>query len=262
MSSRAFPEMRDSADVSLFCFAHAGGGASAFRRWAEELRPTIDVLPAQLRGREGRFREEPHIRMEDIVDEFAATIAQRLTRPFALFGHSFGALVAFEVAHEIERRTKKRPLHLFVSAARPPHVSATLPHICRLPDSEFVAEVCRRYGGIPQEILREPEFLAAILPSLRADLSINENYFSAKATSLSCAISALGGATDSSVTPELLMGWREHTTASFELKVLRDEGHFYLQSQRDAILADIKCKVLGESINDNNNRCSAIGEGV
>ncbi|KAB1910363.1 thioesterase II family protein [Micromonospora tulbaghiae] len=218
--------LRDPAPVRLFCLAHAGGGGSFFRSWRELLTPDVAVVPVILPGRESRSRERPYRRMADLVEALAASLTPHLDRPFALFGHSMGAAVAFETAHLLARGNGPRPRRLFVSGRRPPTMPSRRPDLHRLPDDQFIDAVARM-GGTPPELLRRRELLDVFLPRLRADFEVNETYQPGPRTRLSCPVSAFTGDTDPEVDALEMAAWQSVTDGEFVLRVFRG-GHFYL----------------------------------
>ncbi|HVY14527.1 MAG TPA: alpha/beta fold hydrolase [Rhodopila sp.] len=228
--------------VKLFCIPHAGGGASAYRGWADALAPHVAVQILQLRGRESRFREPPQTELEDVLADLLDVVAPEARHPFALFGHSMGGLLAFELAHRLRRLTGRTPVHLFVSACRAPNRAQIAEPISTLPQPDFVAEVMRRYGGIPAAILADKGFMAAILPAMRADFGILERYQVAERSPLDCPVSVFGGLHDKATPRPALEDWRQHTTGGCSLQMLEGE-HFYLQQQRPVLAAKIVSSV-------------------
>ncbi len=226
------------ASVRLFCFAHAGGGAAAYRLWHQGLPRHIEVWAIQLPGRAHRLREPALRSIPAIVAALLPSILPRLDRPFALFGHSMGSMIAFALAHELLKRGAPAPAHLFVSGRRGPGVPSAEPPLNVLPDADFVAELLRRYGGIPAEVLAEPDLMALLLPSLRADIQALETYRPAASSPLPGPVTAYGGADDRLNPPGVLEAWREETRGAFRAKTFAG-GHFYLEANRDELLADI-----------------------
>jgi medium-chain acyl-[acyl-carrier-protein] hydrolase len=170
-----------------------------------------------------------------LVPEIARAVHPYLDVPYAFFGHSLGALVAFELARYLRRETERTPAHLFVAARRSPERPEPRHPIHPLADREFVFEVQRRWGGIPAEVLKEPDLLALLLPALRADVTMIETYTYVLDEALDFPISCFGGLDDSTVTKEDLEAWKEHTRAHFEMIVFPGT-HFFLQSSRAPLL--------------------------
>lgn len=236
------PVMRP--DLRLFCFPHAGGGATFFQNWAEGVHPTVEVCAVQLPGRETRLAEPPMTNVEAVAALLVSELLPRPDAPSAFYGHSMGALVAFETARQLRRRGGRQPVHLFVSGRPAPHIFHRDQCIRTLPDAEFVREVAFRYNGIPDAIFREPELLRLITPLLRADIAMVETYHFAAEPALEVPISAFSGMEDPSVEFEEIESWREHTRAAFRLELIPG-GHFFPQTNRGMLLASIMRDLAG-----------------
>lgn len=231
---------RPEASSRLFCFPHAGGGPTAFFDWSGPLGEEIECVCPQYRGRGRRLREKPFESVVEMVGEIAAGLAAWLDRPFAFYGHSLGAIVAFELTRELRRSRLPAPHHLFVGAARPPHLGPLFAPIHGLADAEFVAKVRSRYGGIPDAVANDPEVLQMFLPALRADMTAFETYRFAPGDPLGLPISVFAGAEDLVATPQMLEEWALHTTSGFNMTILPG-GHFFPGlSGRDLIRA-LRC---------------------
>ena len=232
--------MRDqpSSRLRLFCLPYAGAGAAVFHEWTSLLPRSIHVCPFQLPGRETRLAEPPYTSMAPLVEELASAVDAYLDKPFALFGHSLGGVIAFELARALRRRGRTLPLRLFVSASRPPHRAAASP-IAGLPADLFLSAVQQRYDGIPSEVLQSREWLDLVLPILRADHEMIETYRCGDEAPLACPISAFGGADDPAVRRDDLMEWNRYTTRSFDASILPG-GHFYIRDSRRALLRTIE----------------------
>lgn len=229
---------RPLARARLFCFSHAGGGASAFRLWASALPQQLEVCAVQLPGRENRLREPPLASVAAIVDALVPALAPHLDLPFAFFGHSMGAVLAAEVTRALLASAGRLPRHLLVSGRRPPHVPGPETPLHVLPDPEFIAEIRHRYGGMPPEIVEDRELLALLLPSLRADVRALETHRPPARPALPCPVSVFGGSEDRLTPRAHLDAWRGETTGAFRVRVFAG-GHFYLDACRAELLADI-----------------------
>jgi surfactin synthase thioesterase subunit len=233
---RAAPRYR------LLCVPYAGAGTAAYRDFAEVLPPWLEVWAVRLPARENRVAEPPLTDLTSVVtalvDEFAHDDPfGREPLPYALFGHSMGALVCFELARALRRGGLPEPAHLAVSGRRAPRIPDELPSIHRLPMPRFLDEV-RRLGGIPERLLAEPELMALLAPALRADFAVCETYRHADEPPLPYGISAFGGRADPTTTPEQLELWREETSAEFTIR-LHPGDHFFLHAHHRQILADL-----------------------
>jgi len=231
---------RPEAALRLVCFPYAGGGASIYRTWHDALPGDVELLAIDLPGHESRFKERPFDRLAPLVAALTDAVAPVVRPPFAIFGHSLGALVGFSFARELRRRSLAGPLHLFVSGRRAPQLRDPSP-MHQLPDSEFLAGL-RRLGGIPEAVMQDAELMGVFLPVLRADFSVAETSQTADEPPLACPISALGGTTDERATTGELDAWRVHTSAAFE-RVVFAGGHFFLQTERAELLAWLSARL-------------------
>jgi surfactin synthase thioesterase subunit/glycosyltransferase involved in cell wall biosynthesis len=216
------------AALRLFCFPHAGGGTLMFRTWAAALPEGVAVIPVRLPGRETRISEPPIERMGPLAEALAQAIRPFTGERFAFYGHSMGAVIAFELARELRRQGLPAPAGLFVSAARAPqfrlnHVPPPEPS-----DAQLIAEL-RRLEGVPAEALADEELVKTILPVVRADSALYRNYVYTEEPPLECPIRAYGGTEDPNITRDHLEAWARQTTASFALEMLPG-GHFFVNS--------------------------------
>ena len=219
---------RPGARLRLFCFSYAGAGGAMYRAWLSALPPSIELCAVQLPGRENRFREPAFTSMQRLIGELVPALSPALDLPYALFGHSMGALVAFEFARTLQALPQvAQPAHLLVSGRKAPHLPEDDAPMHALPDDAFIAEIGRRYGGIPDEVLRERDLLDLLLPGLRADMTAIETHVHLAAPVLRCPVSAYGGDADPRATASQLAAWRDHTQAGTRVQTFPG-GHFYL----------------------------------
>jgi surfactin synthase thioesterase subunit len=235
---------RPAARLRLFCFSYAGAGGAMYRTWLDSLPPSIELCAVQLPGRENRFREPACTSMQRLIDAVVPALAPALDRPYALFGHSMGALVAYEVARALQSLPHlAQPAHLLVSGRRAPHLPELETPMHGLADDQFVDEIGRRYGGIPAEVLRERDLLDLLLPGLRADMTAIETHVHVAGPPLACPISAFGGDADPRATASQLAAWQGHTLAGHRVQTFPG-GHFYFS---DAI---VRASLIGALLSD------------
>jgi len=215
---------RPHADVRLFCLPYAGGNATLYRTWGASLPEHIEVCPIELPGRGVRFREAPIAVLTTLVDRLSDDLADVLDRPFALFGHSMGARIALELA----RRRPDRLVHLFASAALPPHRMTTrFAPLANAGDAELIAEL-RRWGNTPDEVLENEELLELTLPILRADIALLEGADSALEPRVACPLTVLVGTDDRDVPAHEAREWTKYTTSPITRIRTVDSGHLFV----------------------------------
>ncbi len=227
------PKERKSAPVRLFCFPYAGGGTSAFREWPEKILPEVEVYLVELPGRGRRIRENLETKINPLVQNLAGAIAPYLDKPFVFFGHSMGALIAFELTRLLRARFNMLPEMLFVSGRGAPHVPDKQEPFHILPDDLFL-EKLKELNGTPQEVLENEELMQLMLPILRADFTLCETYFYDPQEPLSCPITVFGGLEDHSVEHSALKEWQKHTQDEFSLHLLAGD-HFFIYSSKDQL---------------------------
>ncbi len=241
------PQPNPSAESRLFIFPYAGGSPAAFSKWTlKDIESQIVHYP----GRGSRFNEPPIKTIDALAENIMEVIQPLLDKPFALFGHSLGGLVAYEVARSLRRSDPSitlraglpRPTRLFISACAAPQLPDSNPPIHSLPDDEFLGAL-KEFNGIPAEILNQPEALKILLPILRADFEAVESYrFESSEPPLDIPIVAFGGVGDERVSREQLEAWASLTTAAFTPHYFRGD-HFFLNTNKDAILEAIRAEV-------------------
>lgn len=230
-----FPNVRSDSRVQLrlFCFPYAGGGTNIYRSWATKLPPQVDVCPAQLPGRGHRIREASYTNVPALTKTLVEAIRPFLNYPFAFFGHSMGAILAFELARELRRTSNPQPVHLFASGRSAPQMPRLKEKTFDLPEAEFIGKV-REINGTPKEVLEHPELMEVMIPLLRADFEVVETYTYEPDAPLDCPITVLGGLQDFDVPREKLEAWREQTTSAFSMRILQGD-HFFINTAQTFI---------------------------
>ncbi|XP_046874523.1 S-acyl fatty acid synthase thioesterase, medium chain isoform X1 [Hypomesus transpacificus] len=220
---------KPEAVARLICFPWAGGGSIHYARWGLKLNSSIEVFSVTLPGREDRNKEAFFQNMQQIVDEVITVLLPVLKeKPFALFGHSFGATTTFAVAETLKRVHNLEPVHIFLSGASAPYSEARIsaPKRSDLSDGDFMHWMMI-VGGTPPELLANPEMLKHFLLPLKADLRLLDNYRCDRPASplLSCPITCFDGKQD---TPHDLQAWKEISSGDFMVRMF-EGGHFYLK---------------------------------
>ncbi|WDZ86556.1 thioesterase II family protein [Micromonospora cathayae] len=222
-----------AAPVRLVCLPHAGGSASFFVPVARALAPAVEVVAVQYPGRQDR-RSEPGIEsLVGLADTIATELRALGDRPLALFGHSMGATVGFEVARLLEEAGSP-PVRLFASGRRAPAQPATGTEF-RLDDESILADL-RQLSGTDSRVLGDDELLRLAIPTIRADYAATAGYRFTGRLALSCPITVLTGDDDPKLRVDEADDWAQHTTAGYDLHVYPG-GHFYLVEQQAAVLA-------------------------
>lgn len=244
--------LRRAAPVSaprlrLICFPYAGGGSTVYRGWNAGLPADVELHSVLLPGRESRLAEAPCQHLDVVVHSLTDELEPLLDRPTAFFGHSLGALLAFEVVRELRRRGAPEPRHLFASAFRAPFRPPGGPMVHRLDEAALVDEL-RSYGGIPTEVLENAELMTLVLPALRADFALHETYVYEDEEPLDCPLTALAGRQDDKVPPEMVHGWERMTRANYRLELF-DGDHFFLHARRDEVLRLISAELRAGWVN-------------
>ncbi|MFC4069610.1 thioesterase II family protein [Actinoplanes subglobosus] len=219
----------------LICLPFAGGSASYFFPVSRRLAPTVEVLAIQYPGRQDRRAEAPIDAVPEYVDRLLDALGGWTGVPFALFGHSLGATLAFEVARRLEARGV-HPLGLFASGRRAPSRHRD-EYVHLGSEQEFRSEL-RELDGGAASVLDDEEMMRAALPSLRADYRAAETYRYEPGPRLECPIVAFTGDDDPKATVDEVRSWGEHTSAAFDCRVYPG-GHFFLNAHAPAVLDEV-----------------------
>lgn len=219
--------------IRLICFPYAGGSPSVFYGWRQTLSEDVSLYGVHLPGRSRRIAETPIDNIESMVAATVEALAPHLAFPLVFFGHSMGAVLAFEVARMLRRRAGVEPAHLIVGG----YVAPQLPRnqvVQRDLSDTALKDKLRELGGTPPEILEDPRMMDMLLPSLRADFNAIGAYQFRAEPPLSCPVTAIAGDGDSHCSPQEVAAWREQTRGEFQSHVLHG-GHFFIQTEAQAV---------------------------
>lgn len=222
--------------VRLICFPHAGGSAAYYFPISQALSSSIEVLAVQYPGRQDRWREACIESVPELADRIFDSLRPWIRQPYAFFGHSMGAILAFEVALRIQSFLGTSPMQLFVSG-RPAPSRGRNENIHQRDDAGLIMEL-RRHGGTDPRVFANRELLAAILPVARSDYKAVETYAWKSGPALTCPITALIGDFDQYITIDEVSAWSEHTHGDFDLHIFHG-GHFHLDSCRPQVVDTI-----------------------
>ncbi|MFF0885079.1 thioesterase II family protein [Streptomyces sp. NPDC003456] len=228
------------APVRLVCLPHAGGSASFYFPVARALSPRVEVLAVQYPGRQDRRTEPAVADLHTLADRIAGALGPCTDRPYALFGHSMGAVLGFEVARRLEA-AGNGPAELFVSGRRAPGVDRT-DEWHPESDEEVVAEI-RKLNGTGDALLDDAETLQMILPALRSDYRAVRGYRYRPGPALDCPVTAFTGDRDPRAGVDEVAAWANHTRSGFALRVLPG-GHFFLVDQQAEVLGTVEDRLL------------------
>jgi surfactin synthase thioesterase subunit len=233
----SFHTPQPGAWARLFCLPHAGGSASLFRTWQAELGTDLEVCPVQLPGRENRLREPAARELSALVSPLVEVLSQHGDKPFALFGHSMGALVAYELTRALRERGLTGPLHLFVASYRPPHTLHAHPASEATHDID-VAEARRMGAALSLTGEMAEEMLKLMRATMLADTAVCESYSWKPGPKLDCPLSAFRGF-DDYVPEEAVETWRELTSGPFASQTFLGD-HFFLRQTPRGLLQHIR----------------------
>ena len=219
--------------VPLLCFPHAGGDANVYRAWRRELGANVTVLPVLLPGRGSRMAEPLMSDPEEIVSRVADEAMGLAGAPYAIFGHSMGALLAYGLAGEMARRGAPPPCLLFVSGRGAPHRQGPIEPFANLPTPQFRAYLAA-LGGTPGEVLENEELMALMEPILRVDLGMVERFPYTASRPVPCPIMALAGRSDPRSPLDQVAAWRDLSNGDFAMETF-DGDHFFVQSRQAAV---------------------------
>jgi medium-chain acyl-[acyl-carrier-protein] hydrolase len=238
-----------AARMRLLCLPHAAGSSFAYRGWGQRLAPEIEVISIRMPGTRTRSRGPGPARIQDLAAALVLDIAPLLDPPYAWFGHSMGALTAFELCRAARGLGLAGPVRLLVSGRPAPHIPPRHSPLHDSPASELAARL-QGYSGtpvVPPQVLDDPSALRALIAVLRADLAVSETYRYHREPRLDCPITAFGGTDDPFATAGELSAWRSQTSAGCRVQMFPG-GHFFLHEAPEDFLAALKKDLVSDGV--------------
>ena len=228
--------------TQLLCFPHAGGGSAGFHRWEKRLPGHLAAVPIKLPGRESRFNEVAHDQLDSLLSAMVPQLIGFVREPVALFGHSMGALIAYELARHLHLHHDIVPTCLFVSACRSPDRFKQSQALHRLPTEEMIRSLVQDLNDNGTASNTELDMMRMMSDTIRADLKLLETYEYQPRDPLPFPIVALAATRDRKVTVADVNGWRAFTTARFTMRTMSGH-HFFLRDQEAAVTDLIAAKL-------------------
>lgn len=238
MSRYLLYKPQPEARVRFYGFCHAGGNSSIFLPWQHALGPAVEVCGVQLPGRGWRISHPPERNMSVLVNAIVRDLQLQSALPFVFFGHSLGALIAFEVARALKLLHLPQPMHLWVSGCDAPQSRQPSRRLHELDDAALI-EALAHYGGTPREVLAHRELMQIALPSIRADFALAADYSYLPMPSLDTPITVFTGAADEHVNQDNIAHWSRETTGAFGLECFPGD-HFFIESDGEQVVSSIR----------------------
>jgi medium-chain acyl-[acyl-carrier-protein] hydrolase len=229
-----FSATDEQVELKMFCFPYAGGTAKVFKKWEDFLPPAVQVISVELPGRGARLKEPPFVNIPTLIDELGDMIWPLLDKPFVFFGHSMGAIIAFELSRFLRRKHGREPQTLFIAGRCAPQITRSAPATYNLPKDEFIEELVK-LDGTPKEVIEHAELMELMIPLLRADFQLVQTYEYRADTPLRCPIVVYGGLQDYETPRDLLSPWKGLTSSRFALHMLPGD-HFFIRSSQSQLL--------------------------
>ncbi|MBS4536684.1 thioesterase [Clostridium sp. D2Q-14] len=232
----------------LFCLPYAGGSEAIYYKWKKYLDSSIELYPIELKGRGKRFDKGFYENLEEAVDDIFNNIKDKIDNTdYAIYGHSMGSLLAYELYYKIKKMGYLKPKHIFFSGYKAPSIIRTKENIYDLPDYDFIKKVME-LGGTPEEVFNNKELLEVFLPVIRNDFKILENYnYKEREDKIECDVSILYGNQEAINLEDVLL-WKNHVSSGFKIYNL-EGNHFFINKNVKNISNIINSTLLRNNIN-------------
>ncbi len=236
-----------STKMKLFCIPYAGGSASVYSSWKKAFLPNIELIPIELAGKGSRFNQPLYENIEQAVSDILSIMQSKLdSSPYALFGHSMGALLSFELLHALKEQNAPMPITTFLSGKNPPHITPTT-NRHKLDGREFWEEV-RSMGGTPAELMTSTELMELFTPILKRDFKLVETYVpNLNRELITAPVTVLYGTKDQTVSVDRMAEWNRYTSEEISFHNF-DGGHFFIQEHEQAVITRVNQSLLSTTI--------------
>ncbi|MCE2595214.1 alpha/beta fold hydrolase [Motilimonas cestriensis] len=235
------PKPKVNPKLRLFCLSYAGGSSATYSPFADQLPNEVELVAVQLPGRGIRLSEAPYTNLSQLVVDLSKQMQPLLEVPYVVMGHSFGSRLGYELVQHFRMLQWPLPLHFIASGSKAPHYKNTDSPIHQLPEAAFI-EKLRSFGGTPDEILNNADFMEMLLPMLRADFAMVETHQSEIRPALDCDLSMFGGVNDEGVPQDKLLDWQLHFSGHIS-ETLFEGGHFFIETHKALVIKSVKEKV-------------------
>ncbi|WP_278555015.1 thioesterase II family protein [Parvimonas micra] len=229
-------------NIKLFCFPHLGGSASIYYQWKKIIHKNIEIVPIELAGRGERNKEQLYKDFKELLSDVCIQVTDNNLENYAFFGHSMGALIAYETVYNLLNQGFPPPIHIFFSGSNPPNHKSSL-FFKQLNEHDLVSEL-KKIGGIPDVIFEYPELIEVILPIIQADYKVMNTYkFVLQTPKMKNDITIILGDCDSTIIYEKIAKWRLLTTGKSSVHFMKGK-HFYIDNSLKDLLKLIELKLL------------------
>jgi medium-chain acyl-[acyl-carrier-protein] hydrolase len=222
--------------IKLFCFPYAGGSAVIFNKWKQYLDSAIELVPVELAGRGRRIHEALYKDVSQTIDDVYQIVTKNINGSrYALFGHSMGAMISYQLCQKLREKNYPAPLHVFFSGRNAPHIKRPDEKRYHLLEEEAFKEEVITLGGTPTEFFDHPELLEVFIPLLKNDFKLAEtDIHNGEIHPLDCHITVFLGK-EEDLTTEQCDGWKKHTKKLCTVHYF-EGGHFFINDETEQIV--------------------------
>ncbi|MEK3791128.1 alpha/beta fold hydrolase [Paenibacillus sp. FSL R7-0204] len=222
------PKLNPQATCRIFCLPYAGGMAEIYYPWLNVLPEEFELVAVQYPGHVPGTGDELYTCLNSLAEEIANEISAFSDKKYIIFGHSMGALIAYEVTKRLAGKKVRQPEHLFIAARTPPNLPVVAPMIHKMSDSEII-QIARAFNALPEEVLQNEDILQMIIPTLKADFEMIGTWkHDHNAPPLNVPLCAFTGMFDSLGVPEQMKEWSNYTSNSFRMITMPEKHYFIL----------------------------------